>query len=119
VKKRLPVVTQPNTGWREVYESVKDIVLPTLFALALPFVIVLLVLFLSGCGAPTPGGSCADWAAKQAPRGVDFKLAVEICRDEIRAGRRPCLRYGGWNGTSCAEVVEEGIDFAIAPVEAP
>jgi hypothetical protein len=94
---------------------VKDIALPTLFAIALPTVIVLLVLFLSGC-APVPGGSCVDWASETAPRGIDFKVAVEMCREELRAGRSPCLRRTAWG---CSEIVEEGIDFAIAPVEAP
>lgn len=44
-----PPPLPPHDAWREVYEQVKDIALPTLFALALPTVIVLLVLLFAGC----------------------------------------------------------------------
>jgi hypothetical protein len=116
-----PKPLPPVEAWREVGFTVRDILVGGLMTCALPFVVIVLVLLIAGCGgAPTPGGSCVDWAAKQAPHGVDFKVAVEMCREEIRAGRRPCLRYASTlTDSSCREVVEEGTEFALVPVEAP
>ncbi len=82
---------------------------------------IVFVLLIS-CGGYTPSkaGSCVDWASDVAPRGIDFKVAVEMCRQELRAGRAPCMRRSTTvtGGNRCLEVVQEGnvIDM---PLEAP